>query len=122
MNLLPFLAGGLVVAIFIFRRDLLIQPSSFKIILAISSSLFVLGLSLHLLVPEKYPGSGAFLAPFLTLALYRFTRLIFKRRFGREPRDTYLDWREGMGADRFFNIIYFSLAILIWVIAGSFVS
>ena len=122
MNPLLFSAGGLVFAVGIFRRQLLIEKFSFRIILAISSILFIIGLVVHFVAPERYPGIGAFLSPLLSLALYRLGHAIFKHRLLREPRDTWLDWSEGMGADRIFNIVYFSLAGLIWTFTAAFLS
>ena len=121
MDPLLFSVGGLVFAVGIFRRELLIEEFSFIIILAISSVLFVTGLIVHFIAPEKYPGIGAFLCPLLSLALYRLARRIFKQRFLREPRDTWLDWSEGMAADRLFNIAYFSVAGLIWIATAAFI-
>ena len=121
MDLLYFLPGGLVVALFILRREFLNEELSFKIVLGISSSLFIIGVILKLIGPQPNPGSGAFLSPLIALLAYRLARYIFKHKLGREPRDTWLDWREGMGADRVFNILYFSLALLIWILMASFV-
>ncbi len=122
MDPLLFSAGGLVFAIGIFRRQLLIEEFSFRIILAISTILFIIGLFVHFIAPEKYPGIGALLSPLFSLALYRLGRSIFKNHLLREPRDSWFDWSEGMAADRIFNIIYFSLAGLIWVFTAAFVS
>jgi hypothetical protein len=60
MDPLLFSVGGLVFAVGIFRRELLIEEFSFRIILAISSVLFVTGLIVHFIAPEKYPGAPFF--------------------------------------------------------------
>jgi hypothetical protein len=120
MDPLLFSVGGLVFAVAIFRRRLLIEKFSFRIILVSSSILFIIGLVVHFVAPERYSGIGAFLSPLLSLALYRLGYAIFKGRLLREPRDTWLDWSEGMGADRIFNIVYFSLAALVWMFTAAY--
>jgi hypothetical protein len=47
----------------------LIEEFSFRIILSIWSVLFVIGLFVHFIAPEKYPGIGAFLSPLLSGAV-----------------------------------------------------
>jgi hypothetical protein len=41
---------------------------------------------------------------------------MFVARFKREPRDTWLDWSEGTGADRLFNIVYFGSVVWLWML------
>ncbi len=119
MNPLLFSIGGLVFAIGIFRRDLLTQWKSFTIILAISVALFLTGLVLSIAYAGEYPGSGALLSPLVSLVLYRLSRKVFAATYGREPLDTWLNWKEGMGPDRVFNILYFLTAGCLWTILAA---
>lgn len=120
MNPLLFAIGGLVFAIGIFKRDLLVQVKSFTIILAISVALFLTGLVLSVAYAGRYPGSGALLSPLVSLVLYRLSRKVFIATYEREPLDTWLNWKEGMGPDRLFNILYFITAGCLWTILGAF--
>lgn len=120
MNPLLFSVGGLVFVIGIFKRELLVQRNSFMIILAISVALFLAGLVLHFAYNGLYPGSGALLSPLVSLALYRCFFGIFVATYGRQPLDTWLDWREGMAPDRIFNILYFVTAGASWTVLAAF--
>lgn len=116
MLYLYIFAGLSVTIVAFFRRQLLVQERSFKLILACAIALFTVGILLHFTEHGRAAPSGALLAPLICLALYRVLRRIFKRRFHQEPRDTYLNWTPGLAADRVFNIIYFtaSAAIVLW--------
>lgn len=115
MNQLYFSIGGLVWAIAIFKRELLIRKESFRIVLGISVALFLAGLIIHFTAAGQYHGSGALLSPLLSLCLFRVCHNIFLKQFNREPRDTAFIWESGMGADRVFNIMYLILAGGIWI-------
>lgn len=115
MNPYYFSIGGLVWIIALFKRELLIERKTFRIILVISIALFLTGLVHYFTAAGRYPGSGALLSPLLSLGVFRLFRSIFLMRLKREPRDTWLNWGEGMGADRVFNIMYFVLAAWLWI-------
>lgn len=121
MNPLLFSIGGLVFAIGIFKRELLVQEKSFTIILAISLMLFLTGLVLTVGYAGQYPGGGALLSPLVSLVLYRLSRSVFIATYDREPLDTWLNWNKGMGPDRVFNILYFLTAGCVWTILAAFV-
>jgi hypothetical protein len=103
--------GMFVSIIALFKRELLVQKDSFRIILGASIALFLCSFILHM--AEGNPGSfsGALLAPLLSLGLYRFYRVLFVQRIHREPKDTFFDWASGLTADRLFNIVYFGSAV-----------
>src|SRR5829696_7631183 len=115
MGLVYFFIGGLVFSIALFKRELLIINRSFKILLFVSIGLFLAGLALHFTEAIEDSTSGALLSPLLCLGLFRTFRRVFVRQFNREPRDTWFNWQSGMGADRVFNIVYFSSALCVWV-------
>ena len=121
MFYIVFATGGFVWVIALFKRELLARRRSFRIILGLSIVLFSVGVMLHL-KEARYPASGALLAPLVSLGLYRLCRAIFIRHFKREPRDTWLNWAEGMSDDRLFNIVYFVLAGWIWALLAGFMS
>jgi hypothetical protein len=103
-----YIFTGLFVQIIAFlKRELLIQKESFKIILGISVVLFFVGLALHFTEVGRESSCGALLVPIMSLGLYCLCRKAFLRRFKREPKDTYLNWEGGLGADRLFNVVYF---------------
>jgi hypothetical protein len=115
MDAIYFSIGGLVFAIGIFKRELLIQRWGFKIIFGVSAALFIAGLIIHFTEEGRDSTCGALLSPFLSLGLFRLCRRVFLKRYQREPKDSWLDWSEGMGADRVFNIIYFVTAGWLWM-------
>lgn len=113
MDLILFVIGGFVIEIFFFRRELLIDRRTFRLVLLVSIALFFAGLVLHFTEIGRHSISGALLVPLFTLALFRLFRRVFLIRFKHEPRDTFLDWRSGLGADKLFDFVYFMSAILL---------
>jgi hypothetical protein len=109
MDTLLISVGYLVFAIALFKRELLVKEESFRLILGVSALLFVVGVALHISTAWRDSACGALLVPLISLGYYRLCRKIFIWLFQREPRDTYLNWSPGMGADRVFNIVYFVL-------------
>jgi hypothetical protein len=120
MGTLLFLVGGLVLTIALFKRELLVESESFRLILGVSALLFVAGLALHFSDAWRDSNCGALLVPLISLGFYRLCRRIFIRLYKREPRDTYLDWSPGMGVDRVFNIVYFVLGSWLWMLVTVF--
>jgi hypothetical protein len=111
-----FSIGGLVFAIGIFKRELLITRASFRLILGISVILFFVGMALHFTAAGRDSACGALLVPLLSLGLFRLCRRAFVRRFQREPKDTWLNWDDGLGPDKVFNIAYFVAAFWLWML------
>lgn len=111
MTLLYIALGLSVNLVFLFRRELLIEKESFSLILGGSGVLFIAVIVLHFTAAGRYPGSGALLAPLPALLLFRFFRRWFVKWFGREPRDTFLNWNTGMLEDRIFNVVYWALGV-----------
>lgn len=99
--------GAFAIFVALFKRELLVSNASFKAILGITIVLFVGGLVLLCRARGTHSMAGALMYPLLSLGAYRVARLLFVRRFGREPLDTFLSWDSGRDADRVFNIAYF---------------
>lgn len=116
MDYVYIFAGLFVFAIFIFKRELLIEKESLKIILRVSVILFVLGIVIHLTHPDQNSSCGALLAPLLMIGLFRLCRKIFLRLYDWEPRDTWFIWNAGMGPDRMFNIVYSLSALFLLIL------
>jgi hypothetical protein len=106
-----------VTIIALFDRDILIQKRSFRIILALSIIMFLAGVLLHLIGETASSLAGALFTPLLSLLIFRFCRRVFLKRYQREPRDTWFKWANGLGADRFFNIVYFASSIWLELLA-----
>jgi hypothetical protein len=115
MNPYYFAVGGLVFAIFVFKRELLIRRASFAVIFFVASALFALGIILRITAQDKPSAVGALLVPLLSLLAYRLARALFVRSMGREPQDTYLNWSKGLAVDRVFNILFVAVAGCIWI-------
>lgn len=107
MDLLAVFFGLFVVGVALFKRELLVDPQSLQVILWLSVVSFILGIALHFTEFGADALPGMLLMPLLSLGLYRGGRRIFIRIFNREPRDTFMDWRGGMAADRAFNVLFF---------------
>lgn len=105
--------GMFVSILVLWKRELLVERTSFRLILGVSMILFITGVVLHWTDADRESSSGALLTPLVSLGLYRLLHRVFLHRFRRDPRDTYLDWTSGMAVDRLFNIAYFSLSFLI---------
>ena len=116
MDPLLISVGLLVFAIALFRRELLVERESFRLILGVSVLLFIAGLALHFNAAWRDSACGALLVPLISLGFYRLCRRIFLWRFKREPRDTWFDWSPGMGADRVFNIVFFVCGGWLWML------
>jgi hypothetical protein len=115
MDPICFCIGGLVFAVGIFKRELLIRKAPFKIMFGISAALFIAGIMLHFTEVGRSSTCGALLSPLLSLGLFRLCRRIFLKRYQREPKDTWLDWSSGLGPDRIFNLVYFVTAGWLWM-------
>lgn len=111
MDIVWIATAGLVLAIAFFARELLIEPVSRKIIFRISLALFGTAVVLPILMygqPTLFP---SLMNPLVSLGLFFFMHKLFVRWKHREPIDTFFDWRSGLAADRWFNILYFSLGV-----------
>ena len=117
MDYLFFFAGGLAIWVLILRRELLLRRNTFKLLLGISCVLFIIGIACHFSKISRDSACGALLAPLVSLGLFSLCRRVFLKRFNREPKDTYLNWSPGLGPDRIFNIVFFSIAFLILILA-----
>ena len=122
MNPYYFAVGGLVFAIFVFKRELLIRRASFAVIFFVASALFALGIVLRITAQDKSSAVGALLVPLLSLLAYRLARALFVRSMGREPQDTYLNWSKGLAVDRVFNILFVAVAGCIWIFTPLLIS
>ena len=117
-----YIFTGLIVHfIALFRRELLIQKESFRIILGITVVLFIVGLVLHFTDVRSHSASGALFCPLPSLLLFRLFRLWFIKRFKHEPQDTLFRWDAVPIPDRVFDFTYFVLTAFLGmlVIIGS---
>lgn len=109
MDVLWLTIAGFVLAIAFFGRELLIERSSLKVIFIISLALFAVSVVLTILTHNKPTLFPSLVNPLVSLGLFSLMRAVFVRWKKREPRDTFMDWSRGLAADRWFNILYFSL-------------
>ncbi|HEV8140102.1 MAG TPA: hypothetical protein VGP81_10040 [Pyrinomonadaceae bacterium] len=107
MDYIVFMTGLFVPVVALFKRELLIESASFRVILIISVILFIVGIALHFTYVGRNSSSGALLTSLMSLGIYRVLRKIFIKRYRHEPRDTWFIWTSGLAADRLFNIVFF---------------
>ena len=119
MNIIWLAIAALVLGIAFFGRELLIEHKSRKIIFSVSLALFAAAIFLSIFMrntPTLFP---SLMNPMVSLGLFLLMRKLFVRWKRREPIDTFFDWRRGLAADRWFNIMYFTLGtfllILLWI-------
>jgi hypothetical protein len=109
MDIVWLAEAGLVLGIAFFRRELLIERGNRQIIFGVSLALFVAAVFLTVFMrstPTLFP---SLMNPLVSLGLFLLMRKLFVRWKNREPIDTFFDWRSGLAADRWFNILYFTL-------------
>ena len=109
-----FFSGGLILIIFLIKRELLIGDSRF-IILILAVAMFLAGIALHFTASGRDSASAAFVCPLITLGVFQIARRMFYTKVKREPSDTFLNFKRGIGADAVFNVIFATLAALIWI-------
>lgn len=119
-NLLLFFSGFFVVGIFIFNRQLLIRKVPFISILVITIVIALYSLIMDLnfkssLMFDFWP----LRIPLFSLIIFRIYRYLFKRKYKREPQDTFWNYKESTPvADRLFNIAYGCTCFIIPVFLG----
>jgi hypothetical protein len=114
VDIIRLVLAALILTIFFFARQLLIERPSRQIIFGISLALFVTAVFLTLFNGSEPILFPSLMSPLISLGLFLLMRKLFVRWTQREPRDTFLDWRSGLAADRWFNILY--LCLTIWVL------
>ena len=111
MGIVWIATAGLVLAIVFFRRELLIERRSRKIIFGVSLALCIAAVLLTIFMrstPTLFP---SLMNPLVSLGLFLLMRKLFVSWKHREPIDTFFDWSSGLAPDRWFNILYFSLSV-----------
>ena len=109
MDIVWFAVAYSVLTVTFFRRHLLIERESRRIIFGISIALFVAAVVASVFTystPTLFP---SLMNPLVSLSLFLLMRKLFVRWKHREPIDTFFDWRPGLAADRLFNVLYFTL-------------
>ena len=102
-----FAIGFSLLFIYGVKEELLIRDSTYKVILVLSSGLFVVGIVLHFTPQAANWGSGALLAPLFMLLYFRLCLRLFVRWVHREPIDVHLNWTPGLVKDRAFAFAFF---------------
>lgn len=119
MRILLVAVAGSVLALAYFAREFLIERESRNVILGLALALFVAAILLPIFMPGKPVLYPSLMNPLVSLSLFLLMRKVFLHRKNREPIDTFFDWRAGLGADRVFNIVYFTLGtfltFLLWI-------
>lgn len=115
LGFIIILIGVFVLAIFMYKRELLINPKAFRIILIISLIMFALAYIMPQFDAFKNTPVNVFKLPIITLLLYRVARGLFRKAFNREPKDTFwmIHWETGIGKDTVFNVLFFFTCFII---------
>lgn len=114
MDIIWVIVGGSVLWVGLFMRELLFAPGTRSTISCIVAALPVAGLIITAFTyrdPVIFP---SLLNPLVSLGLFVVMRKGFVRWQKRDPKDTFMDWRSGLGPDRLFNILYTVLGVALW--------
>jgi hypothetical protein len=114
MDILYFCIAFLVIAIFTMKLELLLQQSSFKVMLAFAAGAFALGIFVHFTHGGRDSASGLLFAPLPVLGYFWLLRQLFLKWAHREPVNTAANWSPGLVKDRTFafSFLFGSLAIM----------
>lgn len=117
MNVVFILTGLNIFAIFLFKRDWLLQWKPFLYLLAINSALFIAAHSLQYYAIGNPEFISALKIPAPQQLLFIILLLIYRATFKRNPRDTWhsLDWK--LMKDGIFNFIFWTSSFLPVVLA-----
>lgn len=99
------LSSIIILGIFIYKREILIQKTTFIYILILTFAMFVLSFIPFLQIKTD-GGIESWKLPLLSLLLFRGLRRIFLRIFGHEPRDTFWIFKKGFWEDGLFNFLF----------------
>jgi hypothetical protein len=101
--------GGFGLVIFMYKRELFINPKAFRVILIISLIMLVLSYILPQFDAFKNTPVNVFKLPIITLLLYRIQRGFFKIAFDREPKNTFwmMHLEKDIWQDTVFNLLFF---------------
>ncbi|MBN2748997.1 MAG: hypothetical protein JXR57_05835 [Bacteroidales bacterium] len=108
--------GLSIVIIFLFKRDLLIDYNSSRIILVICIILFILGYILDTLAKQEKNFVIALKIPLLCLLIFWGFLWAFKKLFNRIPVDTFWTKERNVWKDAVFNILFWIIGIIVPVL------
>ncbi|SHK03232.1 hypothetical protein SAMN04488513_11820 [Pseudozobellia thermophila] len=95
---------------FLFYRNILDNKKSFILILAITCSIFLIGVSLYFIKRDFF--YLTLINPLFSFVVYSGIFSIFNKKLKRGPVDTAFNWSLGLFYDHLFNILYIVLGIL----------
>lgn len=118
LGFIIILIGMFGLAIFMFNRELFINPKTFKVILIISLIMLALAYILPLFDTFKNTPINVFKSPIIALLLYRVSRGLFKKAFNREPKNTFwmMHWEKGIWQDTIFNLMFYFTFMIFYVL------
>jgi hypothetical protein len=91
-------------AIFMYKRDLFINPKAFRVIFIISLIMLALAYILPQFDTFKNTPVNIWKLPIISLLLYRILRCPFKKAFNREPKNTF--WMMHLEKDIWQNTVF----------------
>jgi len=120
IRMIIFLSGFVIpLTLFVFFRKLLNEPKYQKLLLIIFSVLAAIGIAIVLIKNQAYSFYLMLILPLISYWIYRMSLSVFRKKNKRNPKDTAMDWRDGLDHDRLFNIGYVIFGIVIpFIIVG----
>jgi hypothetical protein len=112
-SILYFCIAFLVIAIFTMKLELLLQRSSFKVIVVFAVGAFVLGIFVHFTHGRHDSATGLLFAPLLVVSYFWVLRQLFLKWARREPINTAANWAPGLVKDRTFAFAFLFGALAI---------
>jgi hypothetical protein len=106
------IVGISVHAIFIFKREILFERRTFRVLLLISLIIFSLFYLLReLTTPIK--GLEMLLVPFLSLIVFWVMTSIYRRIFAEDAKDTYYSMDLKLMKDGIFNFLFWIIGLML---------
>jgi len=116
MDFVWIIIGGFVLFIGLGVREWLFDRRTRGMIFSVSAALVVAALILTAFTYKSPALFPSLLNPSVSLGLFVVMHKGFVRWQKRDPKDTFMDWRRGLGPDRLFNILYLMLSIVLWML------
>ncbi len=98
------------------KRDLLFERETRAIIFCVAAALFVAAVVITGFTYKSPALFPSLVNPLVSLGLFVVMHKGFVHWQQRNPIDTFMDWRRGLAPDRLFNILYFTLGFVLWML------
>ena len=111
MGLFWIMIAGCGIFVALSMRELLFDRKTRAVIFCVAAVLGGAGLIITAFTWKKPALFPSLLNPLVSLGLFVAMHRAFERWQGRDPVDTFMNWKSGLAPDRLFNILYAFLSV-----------